>query len=65
MWEEEGREREGRTIEVFTNHRELHIESKRVSASCIRFCQKWLVSGNDHKKRRRGKHTTLSSSYNI
>jgi hypothetical protein len=26
-----------RTIEVLTNHLELHIESKRVSASCMRF----------------------------
>ncbi len=26
-----------RTIDVLTNHRELHIESKRVKASCIRF----------------------------
>jgi len=26
-----------RTIDVLTNHRELHIESKRVRASCIRF----------------------------
>lgn len=28
------------TIEVLTNHLELHIESKRVNASCIRFCGK-------------------------
>jgi hypothetical protein len=26
------------TIDVLTNHRELQIESKRVRASCIRFC---------------------------
>lgn len=25
------------TIDVLTNHLELHIESKRVKASCIRF----------------------------
>ena len=25
------------TMDVLTNHRELHIESKRVSASCMRF----------------------------
>ena len=25
------------TIDVLTNHLELHIESKRVNASCIRF----------------------------
>lgn len=30
-------ERNEHTIEVLTNHRELHIESKRVRASCIRF----------------------------
>jgi hypothetical protein len=29
--------RERRTIDVLTNHRELHIESKSVNASCIRF----------------------------
>ena len=27
------------TIDVLTNHLELHIESKSVSASCIRFYQ--------------------------
>ena len=26
------------TIDVLTNHRELHIESNSVSASCMRFC---------------------------
>jgi hypothetical protein len=31
------REGEERTIGVLTNHRELHIKSKRVRASCIRF----------------------------
>jgi hypothetical protein len=30
-------EKETLTMEVLTNHRELHIESKRVRASCIRF----------------------------
>ena len=33
----ERKERDERTIEVLRNHRELHIESKRVRAPCIRF----------------------------
>jgi hypothetical protein len=31
------KERDEPTIDVLMNHRELHIKSKRVSASCIRF----------------------------
>jgi hypothetical protein len=31
-----GREGDGRTIDILTNHGELHIESKRVRAFCIR-----------------------------
>lgn len=34
------RERWVRTIDVLTNHRELHIESNSVSASCIRFWER-------------------------
>ena len=54
---------EERTIEVLTNHLELHIESKRVSASCIRFYE-LRRSAKDKKKEGR-RRTTLSSSYNI
>jgi hypothetical protein len=31
------KKKDGHTIDDLTNHRELHIESKRVRASCIRF----------------------------
>ena len=56
---------EERTIEVLTNHLELHIESKRVSASCIRFYGLGR-SAKDKKKKKEGRRrTTLSSSYNI
>jgi hypothetical protein len=33
----ERKENDERTIEVLTNHRGLHVESKRIRASCIRF----------------------------
>jgi hypothetical protein len=53
-----------RTIDVFTNHRELHIESKSVNASCIRFYTKEIIqySLSDHNSRGQIRHTTLSSS---
>ena len=52
------------TIEVLTNHLELHIESKRVRASCIRF---WGKDGQDTGDDGRMEmiRTTLSSSYSI
>lgn len=43
------------TIEVLTNHLELHIESKRVRASCIRFYGTLVrIRRNTRKRQRAG-----------
>ena len=51
-------------MEVLTNHLELHIESKRVRASCIRFWGKDSQDTGDDGRMEMIR-TTLSSSYNI